>query len=356
MHAIDRNRQKRPLFGVDLPEQVSGPKPPTPGVATATGPTPPKPAESALATPTQPRPPDSSGSATAATAPVAPPVPVKPLPNGFRAKPDAPLHASGWPTRIICERDGAEMVLVPGATFLMGRDDGDPDERPAHRVGLSTYYIDLHEVTVRQYLLFLKETGRPIDVAKLTSRETTDPPTTGEHPVVSVNAREAKAFCNWSGRRLPTEAQWEMAARSPEGRISYWNGELPRKDPPKGPRPMEPVMSLPSDLSPCGAFDMGANAWEWTSEYYDSQYYQQFRNPINDPTGPKESRSKPAQVTVKGGSKSGILTWREGHKIETRLPYLGFRGALSVEGTPAAPASAPQPNNGSNLPGGVVPF
>src|SRR6202043_429763 len=98
---------------------------------------------------------------------------------------------------------------------------------------------------------------------------------------------------------------------------------------------MEPVMSLSSDVSPYGAFDMGANAWEWTSEYYDSQYYQQFRALVTDPTGPKESRAKLAQVTVKGGSKSGSLTWREGQKIETRLPFLGFRGALPVEGAPA---------------------
>ncbi len=119
---------------------------------------------------------------------------------------------------------------------------------------------------------------------------------------------------------------------------------------------MESVMTLPSDVSPCGAFDMAANAWEWTSEYYDSKYYKQFRNVATDPTGPKESPVKIAQMTVKGGSKSGILTWREGLKTETRLPYLGFRGALSVEGAPAASPTAPAPNSPPKLPGGVVPF
>jgi formylglycine-generating enzyme required for sulfatase activity len=248
------------------------------------------------------------------------------------------------------------MVLVPGGTFLMGREDGDPAERPAHRVTLSTYYIDMHEVTVRQFVQFLKETGRPIDAAKLTARETTDPPSAEDLPAVNLSAREAKSYCNWADRKLPTEAQWEMAARSTEGRISYWNGELPRKDPLKGTRQMEPVMSLPSDVAPCGAFDMGANAWEWTSEYYDSKYYKQLRDLVVDPTGPKESAVKIAQVTVKGGSKSGILTWRDGLKIETRLPYLGFRGALPVEGAPAAPPKAPTPNSNPTLPGGVVPF
>ena len=359
LHAIDRNRHNLSLFGSESPDQASRAKSANSGSPTPNGPSPPPtpaPAQS-VATAVQPNP--NTGPTTPQVVPpssVPASIAIKPLPRGFREKPGAAVHASGWPTRITCERDGAEMVLVPGGTFMMGREDGDPVERPAHRVTLSTYYIDQHEVTVRQFVQFLKETGRPIDAAKLTSRETTDPPVAEDPPAVNLSAREAKAYCNWADRKLPTEAQWEMAARSPDGRISYWNGELPRKDPLRGTRLMEPVMSLPSDVSPYGAFDMAANAWEWTSEYYDSLYYNQFRNVVLDPTGPKESRSKLTQVTVKGGSKSGVLTWRDGLKIETRLPYLGFRGALPVEGAPAAPPTAPTPKSNPTLPGGVVPF
>ena len=357
MHALDRSRHNRPLFGNDLPEQVGGPKAPAPGMATATGPAAPKDAGPSATAPSPPKPLENAPTAPVAVTPVAPPVIAKPLPSGYRAKHEFPVHPSGWPTRIVCEHDNAELMFVPTGTFLMGRDDGDPAERPAHQVAVSAYYIDRHEVTVRQYFQFLKETGRPIDAAKLVSKEAPDQTSTDEHPITNVSAREAKAYCLWAGRRLPTEAQWEMAARSPEGKISYWNGELPRKDPVKGSRPMEPVMTLPSDVSPFGAFDMAANAWEWTAEYYDSHYYQQFRNLVTDPTGPKESPAKIARVTVKGGSKSGILTWRDGQNIETRLPYLGFRGALPVEGLPAAPpAPAPTPAAGPNLPGNVVPF
>jgi formylglycine-generating enzyme required for sulfatase activity len=257
--------------------------------------------------------------------------------------------------QIVSDRDGGVMVLVPGGTFVMGREDGEPAEGPPHRVFVSTYYIDQHEVTVRQFVQFLKETGRPLDAAKLMPRETTDPPANEDFPAVNVSSVQAKAYCTWARKRLPTEAQWEYAARSSDGRVSYWNGELPRKDPPNGPRTVAAVMTLPSDVSPFGAYDMAANAWEWTSEFWDSQYYQQFRNTVVDPAGPKQSRARPVQMTVKGGSKVGILTWREGQKSETRLPYLGFRGVLPVEGAPVAPAAAPvpaptTPNAGAGLP------
>ena len=118
-------------------------------------------------------------------------------------------------------------------------------------------------------------------------------------------------------------------------------------------------MSLPDrPRSPVGAFDMGANAWEWTSEFYDSKYYQQFRKMVVDPTGPKESPARLAKATVKGGSRMGILTWRSGLNIESKVPYVGFRGALPVEGAPVAPVAPPvaAPNIGPASPGGITPF
>jgi len=350
--ALDRDRRKLALFGSDQPDQAVGPKPP-PGEKTAAGPppvdTPSAPPRAVSPGPTAPSPPrtaengvtiDDGGGRPSMATPAA-----RPLPIGFRASLDTPLSPSGWPTRIVCDRDGAAMILVPGGSFTMGREDGDPAERPAHPVALSTYYLDQHEVTGRQYVRFLKETGR-----------TAGEVVADEYPAVNLSAREAREYCTWARKKLPTEAQWEMAARSTEGRISYWNGEPPRKDPPRGNRTMEPVMSLPSDASPFGIFDLGANAWEWTSEYYDSHYYQQFRKLVVDPTGPRESPAKLAQVTVKGGSKSGVLTWREGVRIEARLPHLGFRGALPVEGAASRPASTPPPGTPPPLPGGVVPF
>jgi formylglycine-generating enzyme required for sulfatase activity len=117
-------------------------------------------------------------------------------------------------------------------------------------------------------------------------------------------------------------------------------------------------MSLSSDLSAFGVFDLGANAWEWTADIYDSRYYHQAKDLIFDPTGPSsKNRTGLISMSVRGGSKNGFLTWRDGLKITTRAPYLGFRGALSVEATPIqAPAAGPnpaQPPVGPNRPGGA---
>lgn len=339
--ALDRERRNRPLFEVESASTAPGPVAPANGVAaTGTGK-----ASTAPAAPTPTGP-------LAPTAPAKPPeIVVRALPNGFRAETSAPVHPSGWPTRITCDRDGAVMLLVPGGEFLMGREDGDSSERPSHRVKLSAYYIDEHEVTNRQYQTYLKESGRasgdvpkPIDPARL------------ELPVTGLTAREARAYCYWANRRLPSEAQWEMAARSADGRVSYG---FAIKEPARGdanPRILDAVMSLPADRSPLGGFDFAANAWEWTSDYYDAQYYNQARGVMVDPSGPLESRIKPAQVTVKGGSKLGFLTWREGVRIEGKLPQLGFRGALPVEAVQAPPPVNQPSTPGVNPSGGAMPF
>ncbi len=143
LHAIDRNRQSLPLFDNNNPNLASRSKGTGTGLATPTGPSPPtKPSPAAApsvatAGPTTPSPASSTPTLTRPTSPqpIAPPtitpsVALKSLPRGFQPKADTAVHPSGWPTRILCERDGAEMVLVPGGTFLMGREDGDPEEAP----------------------------------------------------------------------------------------------------------------------------------------------------------------------------------------------------------------------------------
>jgi sulfatase modifying factor 1 len=368
--AIEHYRQNKPLFGGDTP-QLAGDtlKAPATGPKIATGPTPPNsptsPTSPSIASNAKPgpdvkKPPDGPSNVQTSITPPGPTIAIKPLPVGYRPNYDFPIHPSGWPTRIRADQDGGELVLVPGGIFDMGREDGEVQEAPVHRVGMSPYYIDLHEVTVHQYAIFLKSSGRSLEAIKKSAVKGVDPAKLDDYPMVNVSFKEAKAFCEWAKRSLPTEAQWELAARSTEGRISYWNEQLPRPDPAKGTRVMEPVMSLPTDVSAYGAFDLGANAWEWTSEFYDSQYYKssQFRNVVNDPPGPKESKTKIFSITVKGGSKSGILTWREGKKPESREPYLGFRGALTIV-APATTANGPgtaPPTTRPPLTGGVQPF
>ena len=118
-------------------------------------------------------------------------------------------------------------------------------------------------------------------------------------------------------------------------------------------------MSFPNDVSPYGVFDLAGNAWEWTKDWFEPKYYQQFRNaPADNPTGPVRPRSQ--QLVVKGTAKDWVVTKREGLKFDARLPYLGFRCVLPVEGpgnvfeptpAPGQPASGPAaPPGGSTVP------
>ena len=357
--ALDRERRNRPLFAVEDPKNPTGPTTPTKPAA----PQPINPGNVGLVAstgvaggPTGPTPPTGPSIATSPSKP--PEIVVRPLPNGFRPDQTAPVNPTGWPTRIICDRDQATMILIPGGEFLMGRDDGGSSERPSHRVKLSAYYIDEHEVTNRQYQVYLKETGRPADLAPKESvaKEATIPPDRLDYPVTGLTAREARAYCYWANRRLPTEAQWEMAARSADGRVAYGPNSVSPADISPTNRPMASVMTTSTDRSPFGPFDLAGNAWEWTGDYYDSKYYYQLRDLTVDPTGPTQSRIKPAEVTVKGGSKAGILTWRDGVRIDAKYAYLGFRGALPVELPITQPPTARPGQPGVNPPGGTIPF
>ncbi|MFO0956196.1 MAG: SUMF1/EgtB/PvdO family nonheme iron enzyme [Isosphaeraceae bacterium] len=268
-------------------------------------------------------------------------VPARTLPPGFLADPGAGVHASGWPIAIVSERDGARMMLVPASAGTIGRDDGPSVERPSRQVKLSAYYLDQHEVTQAQYDRFRGETGRkapPIDKGA-------DPGSASnpDRPVVMVNFDDALAYAAWAGKALPTEAQWELAGRTPDGRIHPWGPGPAPWESGRPPRQVGPVFSYPGDMSPYGIFDLAGNAWEWTADWYDAKAYGRLPNDAADPAGPNASSSRPPERTIRGGSKDWLATWRTGERPDRRLPYLGFRCALNVEGTPqaAGPGSAP---------------
>ena len=236
------------------------------------------------------------------------------------------------------------MVLVPGGAFTMGNNDGLPAEKPAHQVRLSTYYIDQHEVTNRQFRLFMREAkyrGQPAGKWLSDEKARAEPDTL---PVTHVNFHDANAYAAWAGKQIPSEAQWEMAARSIEGRRFPWGNEPAKWSRPRTARQIDDVMSFPEDVSAYGAFDMAANVQEWTNDWYDSKYFQQIaKSTAENPTGPStRPRSKDLPVVVKGGSKTWNLSYREGVPYEKRLPYIGFRCVLSVE-RPAAASPSGQP-------------
>ena len=366
--ALDRADQNLPLFS-DRPlvvAEAEQPKPqpaatPPPAIVNAM-PVRPEAAQgqAALVLPTNPSeviivPPGATATAPAQSASVSPAGAVinnmRSPPPGFQASAEAGIHESGWPLVIVGKRDGAPMILVPGTTFTMGNNDGQPAEIPEHQVRLSTYYIDQHEVTNRQFRIFLNEAhyhGQPAGKWLTDEKARSEPET---EPVVHVNFQDAEAFAAWAGKQIPTEAQWELAARSNDGRRNPWGDETAKWSKPRAYHQIDPVMTFHEDRSPYGVFDMAGNAHEWTRDWYELRYYHQFAKTIADnPLGPNPttSRSRTPQRAIRGGSKTWSVTYREGMPMDRRLPYLGFRCSLVVEAPapplpPAANAVAPQP-------------
>ncbi|CCQ90935.1 conserved hypothetical protein [Nitrospina gracilis 3/211] len=176
------------------------------------------------------------------------------------------------------------MVFVPAGFLTMGSSEEDiqwaaktffsesleyyRDETPSHKVQVEAFEIDQHEVTNGEYGKYLKATGRP--APKYMDNEKFNQPT---QPVVGVTWQEAYDYCEWAGKRLPTEAEWEKAARGPDGRFYPWGND---PDPTRanargmkdGHRYPAPVGTFPKGASPYGALDMAGNVWEWTADWY----------------------------------------------------------------------------------------
>lgn len=157
------------------------------------------------------------------------------------------------------------MVLVPAGAFTMGAADGNPDEKPVRQVTLPAFYIDRTEVTTEEYARFVQATGH---AAPPDWPEGKPNPKRLKHPVVNVSWFDANAYARWAGKRLPTEAEWEKAARGADGRPLPWGAQWDDKKANVGDKDVEPVASRPENASPCGALDMLGNAWEWTADWY----------------------------------------------------------------------------------------
>ncbi len=166
------------------------------------------------------------------------------------------------------------MVEIPAGEFTMGNDTGDDDEKPAHTVTLEAFEIDLLEVTNADFAKFVEATGYQTEAEKggemgwRAYAEGKD-----NHPVVKVTWNDANAYCQWLGKRLPTEAEWEKAARGTDGRTYPWGNEW---DPAKanvkesGFRGTVAVGSFGEGASPYGVLDMAGNVWEWTADWYQA--------------------------------------------------------------------------------------
>ncbi|MEZ5344799.1 MAG: formylglycine-generating enzyme family protein [Pyrinomonadaceae bacterium] len=224
------------------------------------------------------------------------------------------------------------MVLIKGGDFLMGSKEGMPHERPVHRVTVRSFWMDTKEVTVNEFAKFVEATGYKTEAEKfgwsavfdLSKKEWTkgngatwrNPDGDGgrlygDEPVTQVSWNDANEYAKWAGKRLPTEAEWEYAARGglngktyfwgdelrPNGKpvANWWQGKFPEKNTEEdGFIKRAAVGSFAPNGY--GLYDMAGNVWEWTADWYDPNYYA--NSPENDPRGPQSGQER----SMRGGS------------------------------------------------------
>jgi eukaryotic-like serine/threonine-protein kinase len=244
--------------------------------------------------------------------------------------------------RKVSERDGMTLIYIPSGEFLMGSTDDDSkanvNEKPQHTVFLDAYWIDLTEVTNAMYARCVSSGAckKPFDYGSTTRSDYYGNSIYVDYPVVNVDWSMAGDYCSWAGRSLPTEAQWEKAARGTDGRIYPWGSGIDcQKANYKGGEAdtyclgdTNKVGSYPAGASPYGVLDMAGNVWEWVADSYNETYY--LNQPKTNPTGPTSGRNR----ILRGGSwnyfDDDVRTAnRFMYDPSHRNNFIGFRCALS---------------------------
>jgi len=238
--------------------------------------------------------------------------------------------------KIIWEKNGSEMMLIPAGSFEMGDhfDEGDDDELPIHEVELDAFYMDAYQVSVGRFKQFVEDSGHDYqgnwdDVAQYSPGD--------EYSMIYVDWNDATAYAKWAGKRLPTEAEWEYAARGGlRGKRYPWGDDesLARdyanyegtggKD--KWSQSTAPVGSF--EANGYGLYDMAGNIWEWSADRYDEYYCS--RSPTENPPGPGSGSSR----ALRGGSwYNNTIALRVATRNYTsptgRNPLNGFRCCVS---------------------------
>jgi formylglycine-generating enzyme required for sulfatase activity len=228
-----------------------------------------------------------------------------------------------------------DWIYIKSGEFIMGSSEQDlehaDDELPQHRVFLNAYWISKTEITNGMYKKCVDAGVCKYSVSHITNPHFLDPVYVN-HPVVYINWKGAQTFCNWIGGRLPTEAEWEKAARGPDGEQYPWNSKVDgliftNSDNLVGDT--TPVNAFPASVSYYGVLDMNGNVREWVYDWYDPNYYQY--SPYNNPQGPEKTGLK----VLKGASYLDPLRYtraanRLAHKSNSPGAVRGFRCAISV--------------------------
>ncbi len=257
--------------------------------------------------------------------------------------PDVPTPTSA-PTIQLSPKDGMEIVFVEAGPFIMGSDDGEANESPEHETYLDDYWIDKTEVTNKMYYTCVKSGNceKPLSDGFIAPTDHYTNLARENYPVVYVNYENAESYCQWVNRRLPTEAEWEKAARGVDGRIYPWGNQPPTQEMLNFNQNigyLMPVGSFPLGASPYGALDMSGNALEWVADWYSDDYYEQ--SPSINPTGPDLGQLRvsrgggfyQSEYEVRATIRYSVVYWYN------QSGDFGFRCAADAVNTPTTTSS-----------------
>lgn len=255
----------------------------------------------------------------------------KKLPAGFSDISRGGQKHLGWPVRIRCDRDGAEMAIVKGGAVTVGHDGGPPESSPQITVVLDSFYMDVNEVTLGQYQRFREalkaENGRNVIPAPA---DGSSPP---NFPALGMTLVQAQFYAHWAGKELPTESEWERAARGELAFNHPWgNGRAIWREA-RGPDDISPVKSFRTDVSPFGIYDMAGNAREWCVDRYSPTA---FADALKSSSGPLRNwkgapKAQPADFhVVKGNGPNWEAWYRVGMNATQRHANIGFRCVLRL--------------------------
>ncbi|MED5580315.1 MAG: formylglycine-generating enzyme family protein [Nitrospinota bacterium] len=256
--------------------------------------------------------------------------------------------------------DGSFLVFIPSGSFVIGSNNGDGDERPKRQIYVNSFWIDQHELSVGKFARFVIQTRHQTTAErkgwswvwdsslkkgkgwwrkekgvnwKKPQGISSDWKKMPDQPVSHVTWFDADSYCKWAGRELPTEAQWERAARGDEERMFPWGNERNAKNANlKGTKDgfdgVSPVGSFPQGASVFGVLDMSGNVWEWVSDWYASTHYQKMK--LKNPSGPLKGKKK----VIRGASWGSKLLWsRVSNRYSRNRNYrnnkIGFRCVLN---------------------------
>ncbi|HSK88998.1 MAG TPA: SUMF1/EgtB/PvdO family nonheme iron enzyme [Anaerolineales bacterium] len=263
------------------------------------------------------------------------PVPPAPTDIVFPTSTSQPILTQTAPLKpeigsiMLSEKEGMTLVYVPAGEFSMGNDSGWDEEKLAHTVDLTAFWIDQTEVTNEMYAKCVQEGSCPPPSNATDFNDSSY----ADHPVVYVSWNDANQYCTWAGRRLPTEAEWEKAARGTDGRVypwgdpiacsfaNYWGEENGCVD------DTTPAGKYPEGASPYGALDMTGNVLEWVSTIFESYPY--------DATDGREDPGASGARVLRGGSWNVTAEFsrasrRDWYSPTIRRNYVGFRCAMNA--------------------------